>query len=209
MHFYINVQINPWFIAKGFWLFISTYNSLKSKVRKNKSLVIIRLWKNKWKQKHDIKKKKIQRRQKGWVSKENVRYCDFISNYHACLYCHYWLGVDSKFTTWQSCHISNFVFTPTTQIFKTYNDEWLIHLELLFLYLLVKVRRRRKQNLNWRWNMERQKVKKIWAPWHCYIWDTAARNSLPCPIQQVWHRSCSHQRKRCCPLLRRNPPHSL
>lgn len=42
MHFYINVQINPWFIAKGFWLFISTYNSLKSKVRKNKSLVIIR-----------------------------------------------------------------------------------------------------------------------------------------------------------------------
>lgn len=117
MHFYINVQINPWFIAKGFWLFISTYNSIKSKVRKNKSLVIIRLWKNKWKQKHDIKKKKIQRRQKGWVSKENVRYCDFISNYHACLYCHYWLGVDSKFTTWQSCHISNFVFTPTKQIF--------------------------------------------------------------------------------------------
>lgn len=60
MHFYINVQINPWFIAKGFWLFISTYNSLKSKVRKNKSLVIIRLWKNKWKQKHDIKKRKFR-----------------------------------------------------------------------------------------------------------------------------------------------------
>lgn len=137
----------------------------------------------------------------------------FSNQYHVCLVIKDLLGVDTKFTTitWQNCHISNFVFAPTKQVQNFHLTSFYDSSSHLPLRLLLKVRMRQEQNnfVNWRWNKERQKVKTIWAPWQCYIWDIAARNSLPCPIRQASHRSCSHQRRRCCPLRRKIPPHSL
>ena len=41
-----------------------------------------------------------------------------------CKFWIYWVGVNTKFTTWQSCHVVNFVFTPAQLIQNLQHDRY-------------------------------------------------------------------------------------